>query len=59
MKNPIVFQDEEEEEEEKEGTQKKKHLGFTSVVGFRVATHEGHKEKWQKETLRVRWSVQK
>ena len=38
---------------------KKKHLGFTSVVGFRVATHEGHKEKWQKETLRVRWSVQK
>ena len=58
VKNPIVFQDEEEEEEEKEGTQKK-HLGFTSVVGFRVATHEGHKEKWQKETLRVRWSVQK
>ena len=32
---------------------KKKHLGFTSVVGFRVATHEGHKEKWQKDTACV------
>ena len=43
MKNPIVFQ-EEEEEEEKEGT-KKKRLGFDSVVGFRVATHEGKKKR--------------
>ena len=43
VKNPIVFQDE-EEEEEKEGTQKKS-LGFTSVVGFRVATHEGKKKR--------------
>ena len=42
MKNPIVFQD--EEEEEKEGTQKKR-LGFTSVVGFRVATHDGKKKR--------------
>jgi len=42
VKNPIVFQD--EEEEEKEGTQKKR-LGFTSVVGFRVATHEGNKKR--------------
>ena len=23
----------------------KKHLGFDSVVGFRVATHEGNKKK--------------
>ena len=44
MKNPIAFQDE-EEEEEKEGTHKKKRLGFTSVVGFRVATHEGKKKR--------------
>lgn len=58
MKNPIVFQ-EEEEEEEKEGTQKKS-LGFTSVVGFRVATHEGNKNKKSgRKRLRVRWSVQK
>ena len=57
VKNPIVFQDEEEEEEEKEGTHKKKHLGFTSVVGFRVATHEGNKKKKSgRKRLRVRWS---
>ena len=44
VKNPIAFQDE-EEEEEKEGKHTKKRLGFTSVVGFRVATHEGKKKR--------------
>ena len=58
VKNPIVFQ-EEEEEEEKEGTQKTR-LGFDSVVGFRVATHEGNKNKKSgRKRLQVRWSVQK
>jgi hypothetical protein len=57
VKNPIAFQDE-EEEEEKEGTQKKNCLGITSVVGFRVATHEG-KRKVAERDCGVRWSVQK
>jgi hypothetical protein len=39
---------------------KKKSLGFTSVVGFRVATHEGNKNKKSgRKRLQVRWSVQK
>lgn len=39
----------------------KKHLGFDSVVGFRVATHDGNKKnkKSGRKRLQVRWSVQK
>ena len=38
----------------------KKSLGFTSLLGFRVATNEGNKEKKSgRKRLRVRWSIQK
>ena len=43
MKNPIVFQEKKKKKRKRE--HKKKRLGFDSVVGFRVATHEGKKKR--------------